>query len=88
MRSRGDSLDCDATPIEVHSEKGQAVGHQSGAYGFNPLAVGYEREVLADILRRGNPGANNASDHLTLLERSEQVWKPAIDADAQPREGA
>jgi hypothetical protein len=136
-------LDFDATPIEVHSEKEQAAGHYKGGYGFNPLVVSCGREVLAGILRPGNAGANNASDHLKLLDLAlaqlpqealggeilarsdsagasheladacrecdirfsfgyaltepvrqalpglpEQAWKPAIDADGEPREGA
>ena len=61
-------LDFDATPIDVHSEKEQAAGHYKGGFGFNPLLVSCGREVLAGILRPGNAGANNAADHLALLD--------------------
>jgi hypothetical protein len=61
-------LDFDATPIDVHSEKEQAAGHYKGGFGFNPLLVTCGREVLAGILRPGNAGANNAEDHLELLD--------------------
>jgi Transposase DDE domain group 1 len=61
-------LDFDATPIDVHSEKERAAGHYKGGFGFNPLLVTCGREVLAGILRPGNAGANNADDHLRLLD--------------------
>jgi hypothetical protein len=61
-------LDFDATPIDVHSEKEQAAGHYKGGFGFNPLLVTCGRETLAGTLRPGNAGANNASDHLELLD--------------------
>ena len=66
-RTHGD-LDFDATPIDVHSEKEQAAGHYKGGFGFNPLLATCGREVLAGILRPGNAGANNACDHLAVLE--------------------
>jgi hypothetical protein len=136
-------VDFDATPIVVHSEKEQAAGHYKGGYGFNPLIASCGREILAGILRPGNAGANNAEDHLALLdlaleqlpqsaldgeilarsdsagashdlaeacrecdirfsfgypltepvrqvllELSESAWRPAIDQDRQPRDGA
>ena len=137
-------LDFDATPIDVHSEKEQAAGHYKGGFGFNPLLVTCGREVLAGILRPGNAGANNAEDHLELLDLAleqlpqqrarrgdpralglgrrqprsrrrlprdrhpllvrlpadragppgaavaceESAWRPAIDQDGQPRDGA
>ena len=136
-------LDFDATPIVVHSEKEQAAGHYQGGFGFNPLIASCGREILAGILRPGNAGANNAEDHLALLdlvleqlpqsaldgeilarsdsagasheladtcrecdirfsfgypltepvrqalsELPESTWRPAIDQDSQPRDGA
>jgi hypothetical protein len=61
-------LDFDATPVDSHSEKERAAGHYKGGFGFNPLLATCGREVLAGILRPGNAGANNAADHLTVLE--------------------
>jgi hypothetical protein len=61
-------LDFDATPVDVHSEKEHAAGHYKGGFGFNPLLVSCGREVLAGILRPGNAGANNAEDHVKLLD--------------------
>ena len=136
-------LDFDATPIDVHSEKEHAAGHYKGGFGFNPLLVSCGREVLAGILRPGNAGANNAEDHIMLLDLAlgqlplsaldgeilarsdsagashdladacrecnirfsfgypltepvrqallslpESAWRPAIDHDGEPRDGA
>jgi Transposase DDE domain group 1 len=73
-------LDFDATPIAVHSEKEQAAGHYKGGFGFNPLIVTCGREILAGILRPGNAGANNAEDHLALLDLAlEQLPASALD---------
>jgi hypothetical protein len=79
-------LDFDATPIDVHSEKQQAAGHYKGGFGFNPLLVSCGREVLAGILRPGNAGANNAADHLELLDLAlEQLPQSALDGDILAR---
>ena len=73
-------LDFDATPIDSHSEKEHAAGHYKGGFGFNPLLVTCGREVLAGILRPGNAGANNAADHLRVLELAlEQLPRQALD---------
>jgi hypothetical protein len=79
-------LDFDATPIDVHSEKEQAAGHYKGGFGFNPLLVTCGREVLAGILRPGNAGANNAEDHLALLDLAlEQLPERALDGEILAR---
>ena len=79
-------LDFDATPIDVHSEKEQAAGHYKGGFGFNPLLVSCGREVLAGLLRPGNAGANNACDHLKLLDLAlEQLPQSALDGDILAR---
>jgi Transposase DDE domain group 1 len=79
-------LDFDATPIDVHSEKEQAAGHYKGGFGFNPLLVCCGREVLAGILRPGNAGANNAADHLELLDLAlEQLPRSALDGEILAR---
>jgi Transposase DDE domain group 1 len=73
-------LDFDATPISIHSEKERAAGHYKGGFGFNPLLASCGREVLAGILRPGNAGANNADDHLSVLELAlEQLPQSALD---------
>ena len=79
-------LDFDATPIDVHSEKEMAAGHYKGGFGFNPLLVSCGREVLAGILRPGNAGANNADDHLLLLDLAlKQLPTAALDGEILAR---
>jgi hypothetical protein len=79
-------LDFDATPIDVHSEKEHAAGHYKGGFGFNPLLVSCGRELLAGVLRPGNAGANNADDHLKLLDLAlEQLPASALDGDILAR---
>jgi hypothetical protein len=79
-------LDFDATPISIHSEKEQAAGHYKGGFGFNPLIATCAREVLAGVLRPGNAGANNAQDHLRVLELAlEQLPERALDGEILAR---
>jgi hypothetical protein len=79
-------LDFDATPISVHSEKEQAAGHYKGGFGFNPLLASCGREVLAGLLRPGNAAANNAQDHLDVLELAlEQLPEDALDGEILAR---
>jgi hypothetical protein len=79
-------LDFDATPISIHSEKEQAAGHYKGGFGFNPLLASCGREVLAGVLRPGNAGANNAQDHLDVLELAlEQLPESALDGEILAR---
>jgi hypothetical protein len=79
-------LDFDATPITAHSEKEHAAGHYKGGFGFNPLIVTCGREVLAGILRPGNAAANNAADHLSVLELAlEQLPQGALDGEILAR---
>jgi len=73
-------LEFDATPITAHSEKERAAGHYKGGFGFHPLLVTCGRETLAAILRPGNAGANNADDHLQVLDLAlEQLPQQALD---------
>jgi hypothetical protein len=64
-------LDIDATLVEVHSEnKADAAPTYKRGFGFHPIfcfadATG---EALAARLRPGNAAANNAADHLTVLD--------------------
>jgi hypothetical protein len=79
-------LDFDATPVSIHSEKEHAAGHYKGGFGFNPLLASCGREVLAGVLRPGNAGANNASDHLNVLELAlEQLPQSALDGEMLAR---
>jgi hypothetical protein len=64
-------LDIDATLVEVHSEnKDDTAATYKRGFGFHPMfcfadATG---EALAGRLRPGNAGANNATDHLKVLD--------------------
>ncbi len=79
-------LDFDATAISIHSEKELAAGHYKGGFGFNPLVATCAREVLAGVLRPGNAGANNAQDHLRVLELAlEQLPESALDGEILAR---
>ncbi len=79
-------LDFDATPISIHSEKERAAGHYKGGFGFNPLIATCGREVLSGVLRPGNAGANNAQDHLRVLELAlEQLPESALDGEILAR---
>ena len=70
----------------MHSEKEQAAGHYKGGFGFNPLIASCGREILAGILRPGNAGANNAADHLALLDLAlEQLPQSALDGEILAR---
>jgi hypothetical protein len=73
-------LDFDSTPVTAHSEKDGAAGHYKGGFGFHPLLASCEREVMAGVLRPGNAGANDAADHVTVLELAlEQLPPAALD---------
>jgi hypothetical protein len=79
-------IEFDATPINVHSDKEHAAGHYKGGFGFNPLLATCGREVLAGVLRPGNAGANNAADHVEVLELAlEQLPQAALDGEILAR---
>ncbi|HMA28166.1 MAG TPA: IS1380 family transposase [Solirubrobacterales bacterium] len=139
------TLDFDAQLLECHTEKEGAAPHRKGGFGYHPLHCFLDEtgEHLAAMLRPGNAGANDASDHVEVLDRAlaqlpeapddftilaradtagqshgfaaalrqrgirfslgyavtervgaaalslpERRWKPALDADGKPREGA
>jgi hypothetical protein len=64
-------LDIDASLVEIHSEHKQGTASTyKGGFGFHPMfcfadATG---ETLAALLRPGNATANNADDHLAVLD--------------------
>jgi hypothetical protein len=73
-------LDFDAFLVGAHSEKEGAAGHYKGGFGHHPLAVSCGREVLAALLRPRNAGANDAADHVHLLELAlAQLPQAALD---------
>ena len=64
-------LDIDATLIEIHSEnKDGTAPHFKGGFGFQPMLCFADAtgEALAGLLRPGNAGANNLTDHFTVLD--------------------
>ena len=65
-------LDFDAHLLECHSEKEGAAPHRKGGFGFHPLCCWLDEseEALAGFLRPGNAGANNADDHVALLDQA------------------
>jgi Transposase DDE domain group 1 len=71
-------LRIDAHFIDVYSRKEHA-GRQRGRYGLHPLAVMCDNtdECLADQLRAGTAGANDAADHIALLTRAINQIPPA-----------
>jgi hypothetical protein len=71
-------LRIDAHFIDVYSRKEQA-GRLRGRYGLHPLAVMCDNtdECLAEQLRPGAAGANDADDHIALLTRAiNQIPQP------------
>ena len=79
-------LDFDATPISIHCEKELAAGRYKGGFAFNPLLASCGRKLLAGVLRPGHAGANNADDHLRVLELAlEQLSESALDGDILAR---
>lgn len=63
-------LDFDAQLVETHTEKEGAAAHRKGGFGFHPLGCWLDEtgEALAGLLRPGNAGANDADDHVTVLD--------------------
>jgi Transposase DDE domain group 1 len=84
-------LDFDAHLLECHTEKEGAAPHRKGGFGFHPLCCWLDGtgEALAGLLRPGNAGANDADDHVEVLElaleqlpeESRQDWKLLARAD-------
>ena len=64
-------LDMDATLTDVHSENKEGTGpNYKGGFGFHPMGCFADAtgETLAMKLRPGNAGANDAADHLEVLD--------------------
>jgi hypothetical protein len=64
------TIDFDATLLNVHSEKQEARSTYKRGFGFHPLGAWCDTtaEPLGAMLRPGNAGANDAEDHLELLD--------------------
>src|SRR5271165_150184 len=65
------TIDFDATLVASHSEKQDSAATYKKGFGFHPLAAWCDTtsEPLGAMLRPGNAGANDADDHLELLDQ-------------------
>jgi hypothetical protein len=65
-------IDLDASVVIAHSEKEQATPTFKGTFGFHPMLATLDNtgEFLAAQLRPGNAGANNAADHIAVLDQA------------------
>lgn len=66
------TIDVDSTLVDSHSEKQDAAPTYKRGFGFHPMVafVDETEEFLAATLRPGNAGANDANDHIDLLNRA------------------
>jgi Transposase DDE domain group 1 len=78
-------LDFDSHLLECHSEKDGAAAHRKGGFGFHPLLCWLDKsgEALAGLLRPGNAGANDADDHVTVLDQALAQLPEAARADGK-----
>lgn len=85
-------LDFDAHLLECHTEKEGGAPHRKGGFGFHPLCCWLDEtgEALAGVLRPGNAGANDADDHVRVLDEAlaqlpddaRRDWKLLARADS------
>ncbi|MDP1803753.1 MAG: IS1380 family transposase [Acidimicrobiales bacterium] len=80
------TLDFDATLVDAHSEKQYAKPTYKRGFGFHPLGVWCDEttEFLAGMLRPGNAGANNAADHVKMLDAALAQLPPQWRAGHAP----
>jgi hypothetical protein len=66
------TLDVDSTLVTAHSDKEDASPNYKRGYGFHPILVALDEteEMLAGMLRPGNAGANDASDHVVVIDEA------------------
>ena len=80
-------LDMDASLVEIHSENKEGTApHFKHGFGFHPMLCFADAtgELLAAMLRPGNAAANNAADHLTVLDQSIGQLPPEIAVGHRP----
>lgn len=77
-------IDIDATLVNSHSDKDGAAANYKRGFGFHPMVAFLDAtgEPLAGLLRPGNAGANNAADHITVLD-SALAQLPIDPADTE-----
>jgi len=76
-------LDIDATLTTVHSEAKEGTGpNYKGGFGFHDMGCFADAtgETLSMLLRPGNAGANDAEDHLVVLDEAIAQLPPSIAA--------
>jgi hypothetical protein len=80
------TIDVDGTLLNVHSEKQDASATYKRGFGFHPLGSWCDTtgEPLDAILRPGRAGANDADDHLELLDRTLAVLPAEYQLGHQP----
>jgi hypothetical protein len=80
-------LDIDASLVQIHSENKAGTGATyKGGFGFHPMFCFADStgEALAAILRPGNATANNAADHLSVLDTAISQLPVAVRAGHGP----
>ena len=84
------TIDFDATLLNVHSEKQDACPTYKKGFGFHPIGAWCDTtgEPLGAILRPGNAGANDADDHLELLDQVIAALPAGYQAGHQPDDDA
>jgi hypothetical protein len=84
------TLDVDATLLTSHSDKEDAAPNYKGGYGHHPILVYLDEteEALAGLLRPGNAGANDASDHVCVLDAAlgqlPEMWRRGHEEEDPP----
>jgi hypothetical protein len=80
------TIDFDATLVTSHSEKQDARPTYKGGFGFHPLGAWCDTtsEPLGAIFRPGNAGANDADDHLELLDQVIAALPPEYQLGHEP----
>ena len=64
------TIDVDATLVTAHSDKEDAAPTYKMGFGLHPLGCWLDEtgEALCAILRPGNAGANDADDHISVID--------------------
>ncbi len=63
-------VDIDATLVTCHSEKEGSAATDKSGWGYHPMLAWLDNtgEALAGVLRPGNAGANDAADHIAVID--------------------
>ena len=80
------TIDFDATLVTSHSEKQDSAATYKNGFGFHPLGAWCDTtsEPLGAIFRPGNAGANDADDHLELLDQAIAALPPEYQLGHEP----